>query len=82
MCVAKAKALISHAVTARLICAFVFAHADCWFSGAAAQIADVHLAQKYLEFVVSLCLGKKTYNSKLLFIQQSYKHIFCMLFCV
>ena len=30
--VAKTKALISFAVTAKLICAFVFAYADCWFS--------------------------------------------------
>ena len=30
--VAKAKALISFAVTAKLICVFVFAYADCWFS--------------------------------------------------
>ena len=32
MRVAKTKALISFAVTAKLICAFVFANADCWFS--------------------------------------------------
>ena len=30
--VAKTKALISFAVTAKLICAFGFAYADCWFS--------------------------------------------------
>ena len=36
---AKTKALISRAVTARLICGFVFAYADCWFSYAAAHIA-------------------------------------------
>ena len=36
--VAKTKALISFAVTAKLICAFVFAKADCWFSHEAAQI--------------------------------------------
>ena len=36
--VAKTKALISFAVTARLICAFVFAYADCCFSYAAAQL--------------------------------------------
>ena len=30
--VAKTRALISFAVTAKLICAFVFAYADCWFS--------------------------------------------------
>ena len=34
----KTKALISFAVTAKLICGFVFAYADCWFSSAAAQI--------------------------------------------
>ena len=37
ICVAKTKALISFAVTANLICAFVFAYADCWFSHAAAH---------------------------------------------
>ena len=36
--VAKTKALISFAVTAKLICVFVFAYADCWFSYEAAQI--------------------------------------------
>ena len=34
--VAKTKALISYAITAKLICAFVFAYADCWFSLSAA----------------------------------------------
>ena len=41
ICVAKTKALISFAVTAKLICAFVFAYADCWYSHAAAQISFV-----------------------------------------
>ena len=36
--VAKTKALISCAVTAQLICVFVFAYVDCWFSGVAAQL--------------------------------------------
>ena len=36
--VAKMKALISCAATAQLICAFVFAYANCWFSCAAAHI--------------------------------------------
>ena len=36
--VAKTKALMSFAVTAKLTCAFVFAYADCWFSHAAADI--------------------------------------------
>ena len=35
---AKTKALISFAVTAKLICAFVFAYADCWSSHAAAHL--------------------------------------------
>ena len=30
--VVKTEALISFAVTAKLICSFVFAYADCWFS--------------------------------------------------
>ena len=38
MGVAKTKALISCAVTAQLICAFVFAYVICWFSDAAAHI--------------------------------------------
>ena len=36
--VATTKELISFAVTAKLICAFVFAYAECWFSHAQAQI--------------------------------------------
>ena len=32
ICVAKTKTLTSCAFTAQLICVFVFAHADCWFS--------------------------------------------------
>ena len=35
--VVKTKALISFAVTAKLICAFVFANANCWFSHAKAH---------------------------------------------
>ena len=35
--VAKTKALISFAVTAKLICVFVFAYAQCWFSHEAAH---------------------------------------------
>ena len=32
------KGVISFAVTAKLICVFVFAYADCWFSHEAAHI--------------------------------------------
>ena len=42
MRVAKTKVLISFAVTAKLICAFVFAYADCWFSHKAAHITCCH----------------------------------------
>ena len=38
MYVAKTKALISFAVTAKLICVFVFAYAKRWFSHDAAQM--------------------------------------------
>ena len=39
--VAKTKALISFAVTAKLVCAIVFVHADCWFSHAATHFTTV-----------------------------------------
>ena len=38
--VAKTKVLISFAVTAKLICAFVFASADYWFSHVAAHTCN------------------------------------------
>ena len=38
--VAKTKALISFAVTAKLICIFVFAYANYWFSHEAAQLKN------------------------------------------
>ena len=38
ICVAKTKALISFAVTVKLICVFVFTYADCWVSHEAAQV--------------------------------------------
>ena len=38
---AKTKALISFAVTAKLICVFVFAYAKSWFSHDAAHMACV-----------------------------------------
>ena len=41
MYLAKTKALISFAVTAKLICVFVFAYAKCWFSHDA-----VHMSYK------------------------------------
>ena len=41
--VAKTKALISFAVTAKLICAFVFAYADCLFSHEAAHFFELYV---------------------------------------
>ena len=37
------KALISFAVTVKLICAFVFAYVDCWFSHAAAHMVMIKI---------------------------------------
>ena len=42
--VAKTKALISYAVTAKLICALVFTYADCWFSYEVAHLEDIYVA--------------------------------------
>ena len=50
MGVAKTKALISCAVTAELICEFVFAYTDCWFSDVAAHFQLYHY--HVLKFVV------------------------------
>ena len=47
----KTKALISFAVTAKLICVFVFAYADCWLSHAVAHIYGIEEA-KVNEFVL------------------------------
>ena len=50
--VAKTKALISFAVTAKLICAFVFAYADCWFSHGKAQILKLIMQlNSYLKYM-------------------------------
>ena len=43
MRVAKTKALISFAVTSKLICVFVFVYADCWFSHEAARMFYIGL---------------------------------------
>ena len=44
--VAKTEALISFAVTVKLICAFVFAYAKCWFSHHLAHIFFFYLLQR------------------------------------
>ena len=57
--VAKTKTQISFAVNAKLICVFVFAYADCWFSHEPAHILllqDVSQAGKSPRF------SKKSYH--------------------
>ena len=49
ICAAKTKALISCAVTAQLICGFVFASAYCLFSHAVAHISDVLNVRQQLQ---------------------------------
>ena len=49
---AKTNALISCAVTAQLICVFVFAYANCWFSHAKA-----HMFIDLIIFVLNSELG-------------------------
>ena len=49
--VVKTKALISFAFTAKLICAFVFTYADCWFSHVAAHLFYIKKAHEiYLSY--------------------------------
>ena len=43
----KNKGVISFAVTAKLICVFVFSYADCWFSGYDDDDGAVIMALKY-----------------------------------
>ena len=48
----KTEALISFAVTVKLICAFVFAYADCWFSHGVAHLLYV---QGFCLFITKTC---------------------------
>ena len=45
-------ALISFAVTAKLICVFVFAYADCWFFYGAAHLLFISLFQSRLSYIL------------------------------
>ena len=47
--VAKTKTLISFAVTVKLICAFLFAYANCWFSHAKAQNMNLMFILVFLQ---------------------------------
>ena len=46
----KIKALISFGVTAKLICVFVFAYANCWFSHEAAHLGEFMFSAEKLIF--------------------------------
>ena len=50
--VAKTKALISFAVTAKLICAFGFAYAVCWFSHEAAHMINILFKTQITNYVI------------------------------
>ena len=65
----------SFTVTAKLICAFVFAYADCWFSHEAAQIDVkrhklaiaiyfVKLTFCFVSFFILVLLSKYIYDNK------------------
>ena len=58
MRIAKTKALISFAFTAKLICVFVFANAVCWFSH---EVAHILILMEKLHnnniFSFQQCLG-------------------------
>ena len=55
ICAAKTKALISFAVTAKLICVFVFAYVKCWFSHDAAHFRkDLQMVLAVDKGVISL----------------------------
>ena len=62
--VAKKKALISFAVTVKLICVFVFEYADCWFSHKVAQLS---------ECLVIYHLMKLSHDEKVMIIVMFYR---------
>ena len=74
--VAKTKALISFAVTAKLICAFVFAYAYCWFSDAAAHFKLLICMSMMLDFFCILSLFFKSTQGVIIKFQTL---LFCLL---
>ena len=56
ICVTKTKALISFAVTAKLICVFVFAYAKSWFSHGAAHLSSMDSDYAILIYTVLMAL--------------------------
>ena len=57
----KTKALISCAVTAQLICVFVFAYANCWFSYVKAlnESMELHFNEISADVVTFICVSRK-----------------------
>ena len=60
--VAKTKALISFAVTSKLICVFVFAYADCWFFHEAAHMYSVLKKFWIINQQTFICLFELRFN--------------------
>ena len=58
----KSKALISFAVTVKLICVFLFAYADCWFSHAEAQMISLCLSCSLSRFSLLLPIMAKLHT--------------------
>ena len=70
--VAKTKALISFAVTAKLICAFVFAYADCCFSHAAAQFIFFLCGLKVFFIHVHVLIFSQTFE----YMSQTFEYVY------
>ena len=80
MYVAKTKTLISFAVTAKLICVFVFAYAKRWFSHDAAQILVMKLQRPFFFiFMLIEWYGVHSYFSHLQ-LNLVFSNSFCGLF--
>ena len=62
--------MISFAVSAKLICAFVFAYEDCWFSDAAAQLIIDEWSLNIQAFEVQELSEQK--NNKLYILQSNF----------
>ena len=60
--IAKTKKLISFAVTAKLICIFVFTYADCWFSHETAHMKRVCVFSIY---ICNACFNNYPFFSRL-----------------
>ena len=70
--------MISFPVTVKLICIFVFAHADCWFSDKVAHIntnckdnLEVQLFY-YKVDMTDLCMQTKFWYNTVIFFRISY----------